>query len=98
MRKHPPTASLCALIAAVATVSTAAAKSAPKIAAGPPPQQQKHNVLYVISDDLRPELTSFGQKQMKTPNLDKLAATGTVFLKNYVQQVRMLEIHMNFRS
>eukprot|EP00038_Savillea_parva_P009232 m.182153 g.182153 ORF g.182153 m.182153 type:complete len:528 (+) comp15457_c0_seq1:109-1692(+) len=45
------------------------------------------NVLFFISDDLRPEmLGAFGQKQMITPNLDKLAETSTVFNRAYCQQ------------
>ena len=44
----------------------------------------KYNVLYLIADDLRPEIAGgYGQSQMHTPNIDKLAASGTVFEKAY---------------
>eukprot|EP00947_MAST-08B_sp_MAST-8B-sp1_P004356 g4356.t1 len=46
----------------------------------------KKNVLFFISDDLRPEIFAFGEKFMKTPNLDKLAAKSMVFEQAYCQQ------------
>jgi iduronate 2-sulfatase len=46
----------------------------------------KYNVLYIIVDDLRPEFGAYGQTQMLTPNIDKLAASGTLFNKAYCQQ------------
>ena len=45
------------------------------------------NVLHLIVDDLRPEfMAAYGQKQMVTPNLDKLAASSLVFDRAYCQQ------------
>ena len=52
-----------------------------QVAAGASP-----NVLYLISDDLRPELGAWGQGLMKTPNVDRLAAEGTIFLNTFCQQ------------
>jgi arylsulfatase A-like enzyme len=43
------------------------------------------NVLYLVSDDLRPELGAYGS-QVKTPNMDRLAADGLVFARAYCQQ------------
>ena len=43
------------------------------------------NVLYIIVDDLRPELTAYGQKQVSTPNIDRLAETSMVFDRSYCQ-------------
>ena len=35
----------------------------------------KKNVLFLVSDDMRPQLNvAYGQKFMHTPNLDKLAS------------------------
>ncbi len=45
----------------------------------------KDNVLFIMSDDFRPELGSYGSKA-KTPNLDKLAARSVQFDRMYAQQ------------
>jgi iduronate 2-sulfatase len=42
-------------------------------------------VLFIMSDDFRPELGSYGSKA-KTPNLDKLAARSVQFDRMYAQQ------------
>ena len=36
-------------------------------------------MLFVISDDLRPELGCYGNPIIKTPNIDNIAARGTRF-------------------
>ncbi len=46
----------------------------------------KYNVLFIAVDDLKPLLGCYGEKQMKTPNIDRLAKMGTVFMNNYCQQ------------
>ncbi len=43
----------------------------------------KPNVLFIMVDDLRPEIGSFGSKTIKTPNIDKLSAEATIFTKAY---------------
>lgn len=61
---------LALLLSAVAVAAAAAA----------PP-----NVLYLMADDMRPQLGAYGQPLMKTPNLDALAAESLVFDAAYTQ-------------
>lgn len=49
-------------------------------------QKSKSNVLFIAVDDLKPVLGCYGDKLIKTPNIDRLAKMGTVFLNNYCQQ------------
>jgi arylsulfatase A-like enzyme len=44
------------------------------------------NVLMIAIDDLRPELGCYGAKHIHSPNIDALAARGTVFTGAYCQQ------------
>jgi len=46
--------------------------------------RQAMNVLFVVSDDLRPQLSTYGRGAV-TPNLDKLAARGLTFDRAYAQ-------------
>jgi len=46
---------------------------------------QKPNVLFVIVDDMRPELGCYGNDEIKTPSIDQFANSGTTFLKAYCQ-------------
>ncbi len=48
-------------------------------------KQQQYNVLFIVVDDLRPELGSFGVNSVISPNIDKLAKTGFVFTNAYCQ-------------
>jgi arylsulfatase A-like enzyme len=43
-------------------------------------------VLFIAIDDLKPILGCYGNNVIKTPNIDRLAKMGTVFMSNYVQQ------------
>jgi iduronate 2-sulfatase len=45
----------------------------------------KYNVLFIIADDLRPELGAYGNKTVKTPNIDAIAGRGTRFDLAYAQ-------------
>ncbi len=49
-------------------------------------EEKKYNVLFIISDDLTATaLSCYGSKVCKTPNIDSLAARGTVFTRAYCQ-------------
>ena len=50
------------------TVSSASIKPSPK-----------HNILFISIDDFRPKINSYGEYQMITPNIDKLASEGVQF-------------------
>jgi iduronate 2-sulfatase len=58
----------------VAGISTASAM------AGQP------NILFLSMDDLKPEMGCYGSENIKTPNMDRLAAGGRLFTHHYVQQ------------
>jgi iduronate 2-sulfatase len=47
---------------------------------------KKPNILFLIVDDLRPELGCYGFDAIKSPNIDRLAKNGVVFNRAYVQQ------------
>ena len=49
-------------------------------------QAKKTNVLFIAVDDLNTILGCYGNKMIKTPNIDRIAKNGTVFLSNYCQQ------------
>lgn len=71
-----PLCALCALALSVFSVGSA-------FAADPKP-----NVLYILADDLGYADVGFnGAKEIKTPNLDKLAAGGAILTSFYVQPV-----------
>jgi len=48
--------------------------------------KQKPNILFIAVDDLKPLLGCYGDKTIKTPNMDRIAKNGTIFMANYVQQ------------
>ena len=56
----------------------------PVVAAETAPQ--KPNVLFIVVDDLRPELGCYGKDYIKSPNIDGLAKSGMVFNRAYCQQ------------
>eukprot|EP01047_Picozoa_sp_COSAG01_P071605 COSAG01_NODE_11160_length_1991_cov_1.678986_3_plen_171_part_00 len=74
---------MCLLAAALVVPPPAAA------ARTKPPgnsNEGRKNVLFLMSDDLRPELGSFGASYVHSPNIDALAQRSLVLAANYVQQ------------
>jgi arylsulfatase A-like enzyme len=45
----------------------------------------QYNVLFIMADDLRPLLGCYGNPEMHTPNIDRLAQRGTLFNRAYCQ-------------
>ena len=46
--------------------------------------EQKPNIIYILADDLGyGELGVYGQKKIKTPNIDALASSGMLFTQHY---------------
>lgn len=66
--------SYCLLLVPVASPHAKATEKRPHL-----------NVLFLISDDLRPVLGSYGNPLIKTPNVDAIAARGTRFDRAYAQ-------------
>src|SRR5262245_45360329 len=46
---------------------------------------RRPNVLFIIADDLRPELGCYGNPVVRTPSIDRLAASGVTFTRAYCQ-------------
>lgn len=68
------------LLAGAVTLEAAAPKNRTKTKS-----QQKMNVLFIMSDDMRTDWKVYGTPQMHTPNFDKLASEGVLFQHNYCQ-------------
>jgi iduronate 2-sulfatase len=49
-------------------------------------QPVKPNVLFVAVDDLKPTIGCYGDKLARTPNIDRIAATATLFERAYCMQ------------
>ncbi len=68
----------------MATAAAFAAGSSISPVLGAP--RRKPNILMIPVDDLKPLLNCYGVNEILTPNIDRLAAQGTVFLNNACQQ------------
>jgi len=54
-------------------------------AEAPVTETKSPNVLFICVDHLRPELGCYGASYIKSPNIDKLAASGVLFTHQFVQ-------------
>jgi iduronate 2-sulfatase len=48
--------------------------------------EERPNILMIIVDDLKPAMGAYGDDYAITPQMDRLAENGTVFLNNHCQQ------------
>ena len=56
------------------------------------PIDAKKDVWFIAVDDLRPELSFYGSKTAKTPNMDTLAAMCMIFERAYCQVAGLLSL------
>nr|XP_028571272.1 iduronate 2-sulfatase isoform X1 [Podarcis muralis] len=59
--------------------------AAGSVRAGRPPSDGM-NVLFIVADDLRPALGSYGDPVVRSPNIDQLASRSVVFQNAFAQQ------------
>lgn len=78
MKKSAKITGLHLLMTALATL--------PSVAQTSHAPTNRPNILFIAVDDLKPILGCYGDKIIKTPNIDRLAKRGTVFMRNYCQQ------------
>lgn len=85
-----PSLLLLLVLGTVSARATLPARQAQQHAHHPTRQTtRRQNVLYIIVDDLRPELgysVPNGNHHISTPNVDALAAKSMIFDRAYVQQ------------
>ena len=57
------------------------------------------NIIYIMADDLGyGELGCYGQKHIKTPNIDRLAAEGIRFTNHYSGQAVCARLYLSSRK
>ena len=65
--------------------TSSAPPMAPPEGGAPGEARRRMNVLLVVSDDLRPQSTTFGAAAPETPHLARLAARGLTFTRAFAQ-------------
>lgn len=70
------------LLAVPAAAATAAALSAQTLP-GPRANTPRPNVLWILAEDISPQLSCYGEPLVQTPNLDKLAAEGARYTQAF---------------
>ncbi len=68
------------------------------IGLGASDRPKRTNVLFISVDDLNPSLGCYGNKVVKTPNIDRLAARGVCFHRCYAQYASCAPSRFSFLS
>ncbi|OGV38396.1 MAG: hypothetical protein A2X48_00610 [Lentisphaerae bacterium GWF2_49_21] len=70
--------------AGLAVLALPACLAADRVKSAKPATAVKPNIIFILADDMaQGDLGSFGQKKIKTPNLDRMAAEGMRFTQLY---------------
>lgn len=56
------------------------------------------NILFIMVDDLRPELGCYGKRHVISPNIDRLATRGLVFERAYCQEAACMSSRFSLLS
>ena len=59
-------------------------------------ESDRNNVLFIVVDDLKPLLGSYGYNEIISPNIDRLASEGVLFSRAYAQQAICTASRMSF--
>lgn len=71
--------SAAAVLSGCAPVTTKKKSTRHGFLRGATPPKDLPNILWLISEDTCPDLGCYGERQVRTPNLDKLAGEGAIF-------------------
>lgn len=79
-----PPATIVLAASALMALAPAGFAAATHASSSPPPAPRRPNIIFILADDLGyGDLGCYGQKKIRTPNLDRLAAEGIRFTSFY---------------